>query len=524
VKRREDGLPYNHSTTSLTHHIKKEHAKEYEAAEKEDVKKAAASKPPSVLSFLTAPQLKWSKSSDKWKAATMALAKWCVKNTRPMQIVEDEGFIRFMALVKPEYTVPSADTITRYIEKLYAEVKSDIKEKLKEIEFCAKTTDGGSSSNAASFQETGVHGLTDDFEMVYFTLAVRECKEEHTAENYRKHTDKVEDEFGIREKVVLTTSDNEPKMRKAYKDEERTGCMSHLLHSSVSTGTSKEETVNNIVLKQRRIATKHNKSSIVKYGLKDAQAKIQIRQRPLLQDVVNRWGSTRVSTESILDHKDDEKEHSASDVFGHRLEGFRNAQAINEALRKHKFKNKEKMQDFLLTRTDMLRVKALHDFLVKFDVYSTTLGGNKFITSSIVMPIMKSIQKHLSTSEDEPTYISNMKEIILKDFKERTAKNLNYEFLIKASALDPRFRKLKFVDDKAMRELVFKKLQDEASEHVKELLQAEVQDEEKEGEGGPDEVKRRKLGLDYDESDEEQEEDDSAEDTIKREVDIHNMF
>jgi hypothetical protein len=75
-----------------------------------------------------------------------------------------------------------------------------------------------------------------------------------------------------------------------------------------------------------------------------------------------------------------------------------------------------------------------------------------------------------------------------------------------------------------MRELVFKKLQDEASEHVKELLQAEVQDEEKEGEGGPDEVKRRKLGLDYDESDEEQEEDDSAEDTIKREVDIHNMF
>ena len=65
--------------------------------------------------------------------------------------------------------------------------------------------------------------------------------------------------------------------------------------------------------------------------------------------------------------------------------------------------------------------------------------------------------------------------------------------------------------------------QREASEHVKELLQAEVQDE-KEGEGGPDEVKRRKLGLDYDESDEEQEEDDSAEDTIKREVDIHNMF
>ena len=36
------------------------------------------------------------------------------------------------------------------------------------------------------------------------------------------------------------------------------------------------------------------------------------------------------------------------------------------------------------------------------------------------------------------------------------------------------------------------------------MLQAEVLDKE-EGEGEPGEVKRRKLGLDYDESDEEQE-------------------
>jgi hypothetical protein len=240
-KRREDGLPYNSSTTSLTHHVKKEHAKDYEAAEKEDFKKATASKPPSVLPFLTAPQAKWSKSSEKWKAA-----KWCVKNTRPMQMVE-------------------------------------------------------------------------------------------------------------------------------------------------------------------------------------------------------------------------------------------------------------------------------------FDDYSTTLGGNKFVTGSIVMPIMKSIQKHLSTSEDEPAYISNMKKIILEDFKQWAAKNLNYEFLIKASALDPRFRKLKFVEDKAKRELVFKKLQEEASEHVKEQQQAKVLDEMEEREGGLGEVKRRKLGLDYDESDEEQEEEDSAGDMIKREVDIHNV-
>ena len=402
-KRRDLGMPYISSTTNLMTHLKRDHP-EYYTAEMEDVKNKADSKKEPIKEFFNASEVKWSKSSEKWKSLTMALAKWFVKNTRPVEMVEDEGFKRFMALVKPEYILPCSRTITNYIEKLYKEVKSDVKEKLKKLEFCAKTTDGGSSLNASSFQETGVHGITDEFEMVYFTLAVRECKGEHTAENYHKHTDKVEDEFEIRDKVVLTTSDNEAKMRKAYKDEERTGCMSHILHSSVNAGTTKEETVNKIILKQRKITTKHNKSYVVKYGLQEAQAKLLIHQRPLLQDVVNRWGSTRVSTESILDHKDDKKEHVVSDVFGNQLEGFLNAQAINAALRKYNFKKKEKLQDFLLTRLDMLRVEALHSFLAKFDMYSTTLGGNKFVTGSIVMPILKSIQKHLKASDEEPTY------------------------------------------------------------------------------------------------------------------------
>lgn len=50
--------------------------------------------------------------------------------------------------------------------------------------------------------------------------------------NYRKNTDKVEEEF------VMTTTDNENKMRAAYKDHERNGCLSHILHSSVTEGIS----------------------------------------------------------------------------------------------------------------------------------------------------------------------------------------------------------------------------------------------------------------------------------------------
>ena len=450
----------------------------------------------------------------------MAIAKWFVKDSRPANMVEDEGFVRFMEQAQPQYIVPSRWTITSYIEKLYVEVKEKVKDELKKIEFVAKSTDGGSSSNASSFQETGVHGITDDFQMKYFTLAVKECKDEHTAENYRKNTDKVEEEFEVKDKVVMTTTDNEAKMRKAYKDHERTGCMSHIIHSSVEVGTTKDEVVNKTILKHRKIARKHNKSYVVKYNLQKAQQKLRIKVRPLLQDVVNRWGSTRVSTESMLDHKDDQiqGEKPASAVFGSELDGFKNAQAINEAMRKHKFSNKEKMQDYILTGQDMTRIQNLNNFLTKFDLYSTTLGGNKFVSASLVMPTLKSIQKHLQPSENDTSYIANMKRLILNDFVERTAKNVNYEFLIKASALDPRFKKLKFVEDKAKRVLVFKKLEDEADEDKKKKDGAKAAEKVSEGDLTEDEhiEKKRKLGLEYDES--EDEEADELEDVIKREI------
>ena len=64
-------------------------------------------------------------------------------------------------------------------------------------------------------------------------------------------------------------------------------------------------------------------------------------------------------------------------------------------------------------------------------------------------------QTHLLPSEDDPFYIAHMINIILEDFKARVAKNLNFTFLIKATALDPRFKKLRVLDDKAQRENIF---------------------------------------------------------------------
>ena len=104
--------------------------------------------------------------------------------------------------------------------------------------------------------------------------------------------------------------------------------------------------------------------------------------------------------------KEDDKDiENNYDIFGEEeADTFQNADAINAALRGIKWKKKSQMQDLLLSRSDMLKIKNLNAFLTKLDVYSTTLGGSKFVTSSIVLPVVKSLKKHMEPDEEDPRY------------------------------------------------------------------------------------------------------------------------
>ena len=52
-------------------------------------------------------------------------------------------------------------------------------------------------------------------------------------------------------------------------------------------------------------------------------------------------------------------------------------------------------------RTDMMRIKNIHKLLIKLDIFTITLGwGSKFVTISVVLPVMKSVIQLL-----KPAYI-----------------------------------------------------------------------------------------------------------------------
>ena len=287
-KKKEHGISYCGGTTSLNNHMDTHHPDLWYEYKKEALmanSENEGDKQPGIKKYMHAKTYQWPKSSARWKDTTKSIAMWFVKDSRPAEMVEDEGFRRLMALLRPEYSVPCANTITKYIEKLYIDDKARIEKELEKTEFVAVTTDGGSSSNCSSFQEVGVHALSEEFELMYFNIGVNEVKDEHDAPNYKKNCDKNTQEFGVKDKIVIYTTDNENKMLSAFENDERNGCVAHILHSSVSKGLKEVREIKESIDKHRKIVTKHNKSFKIKYGLQEAQKRRNIKQRPLIQDV-----------------------------------------------------------------------------------------------------------------------------------------------------------------------------------------------------------------------------------------------
>ena len=75
----------------------------------------------------------------------------------------------------------------------------------------------------------------------------------------------------------------------------------------------------------------------------------------------------------------------ASEVF---RDQHKNMEAINATLRKIKYRGEQKLTQYLLTEEDMTQISTVNRFLTKLDIFSTTLGGDQYVTSSVLLPVI----------------------------------------------------------------------------------------------------------------------------------------
>ncbi|XP_041960437.1 E3 SUMO-protein ligase ZBED1-like [Alosa sapidissima] len=113
-----------------------------------------------------------------------------------------------------------------------------------------------------------------------------------------------------------------------------------------------------------------------------------------------------------------------------------NQEAIKATLSRQKHKLT------MLTTSEWDKLQRLKTILEPCRYVTELLGGETYVSCSVVLPALCHLYHTMEVSDEDPAYIGKFKTAFKKDLSERQA-NLNNGWLNIASALDPRFKDLK---------------------------------------------------------------------------------
>lgn len=137
-----------------------------------------------------------------------------------------------------------------------------------------------------------------------------------------------------------------------------------------------------------------------------------------MQDVPTRWGSTLLMITRLLKHKE-------------------NVLAVLDETPSHKLT--------LLTENDWARLRGLAAILEPLEQASVQLGGEKYSSCGVVLPLLSHLLSTMGPNDDDAGYISRFKSMFYADMVTRRDSLKSKCFLLCSTALDPRFKSLKFL-------------------------------------------------------------------------------
>ncbi|XP_026050112.1 zinc finger BED domain-containing protein 1-like [Astatotilapia calliptera] len=158
--------------------------------------------------------------------------------------------------------------------------------------------------------------------------------------------------------------------------------------------------------------------------LKAQEAAHGHQTEPLVQDVPTRWNSTLEMIKRIQRNK-----------FG-----------LTTIL------TQQNSKVTMLTDQELDRLQKLEELLEPCRYVTELLGGERYVSCSMVLPALCHLFRIMEPSDDDPVYVLRFKKIFTTDLAQRRDSS-NLTWLKIATALDPRFKDLKCLSKDERREV-----------------------------------------------------------------------
>lgn len=232
-------------------------------------------------------------TKSKEELITKAIANHIVQDLRPLDSVNDTGFVQLVKLLEPRYTMKSRTHITEEVlPAMYLEVRKEVQQKLNAADYVALTTDGWTSRTSKSFITITAQVITEKYQLEEFVLSTKECLESHTGENLANDFQKSIEEWGLKTTEVSVTTDNAANIVLAMNKANvmtHIRCMAHTLNLATQKGL---EPISRLLGRVRRVVQYFHRSTVASNILRKTQEQLEMPKLSLIMDVTTRWNST----------------------------------------------------------------------------------------------------------------------------------------------------------------------------------------------------------------------------------------
>ncbi|XP_038141170.1 E3 SUMO-protein ligase ZBED1-like [Cyprinodon tularosa] len=348
---------------------------------------------------------------------TNALAYWAALDCRPIAVVEDKGLEKILqiALSDPTYELPCRKTVTKRVQQLYDSEKGEKENLLKKAECVAITGDHWTSVSNANYLGVTAHFIDNKWRLHSFALTIKKITTRHFAENVAEDFESVTEAWEITQKVTTIGTDSARTMIAAMTQLtfQHMPCIAHMVQRTITVCLS-DSGFTATLARCRKIVGHFKHSPSNTEELHNEQTQLGQDNEPLIQDVPTRWNSTLLMVSRLLKNQD----------------------AVKATLAKQKHKLT------MLNAAEWDRLQRLETLLSPCRDVTELLGGENYVSCSVVLPVLRHLTRTMKASDDDPAYVVKFKAAFEKDLSQREDA-LNHRFLQVATALDPRFKDLK---------------------------------------------------------------------------------
>ncbi|XP_073720988.1 E3 SUMO-protein ligase ZBED1-like [Misgurnus anguillicaudatus] len=404
---------YHRSTSSLKYHLSAKHIAA--SVDVSPIPSTSRTHTQPTLHQMTGLRTRVTKSTSE--KITNGLAHWIALDCRPLGVVEDKGLQNVLQIASSDttYELPCRKTVTKRVQQLYDTEKADKENLLEKAECVALTGDHWTSVSNSNYLGVTAHFIDVKWRLHSFALTIQKTTARHFAENVAEDFESVAEAWEITQKVTTIGTDSARTMMAAMRQLtfQHMPCVAHVLQRTITVCLA-DSGFTATLAKCHKIVGHFKHSPSNTEELHKEQTQLEQDKEPLIQDVSTRWNSTLFMISRLL----------------------RNQEAVKLTLAKQKHKLT------MLTTAEWDRLQRLETLLKPCRYVTELLGGETYVSCSVVLPALRHLTHIMEVSDDDPAYVVRFKGDFKKDLSQRQD-TLNLGWLRVATALDPRFKDLK---------------------------------------------------------------------------------